>query len=480
MLQNKSKQIFHELNGFLASSEKVISKTIELYSSLKLEKVKTGKKDFLQAKYFKGDLFLAFLLMPLFNVLSPVDYTYSWLKKQLDACASTLYRFKNDSSINWRSICTQVNKRLLKYVTQNGLDDRESSKCVIIDDTDIEKTGKFIEHVGKIWSHVKQRSTLGFKGLFLCYWDSKSLIGLDFSLHKEIGKNKKRPFGLLRRILKRQYHKKRSKTSAGTKRIAELMVNKIDNAISMIKQAIRNSIKFEYILMDSWFTCDKLIKFAIKHKVHLIGMCKMGKTKYLFADKELSAKAIIEKLRRSAKPKWHKRLGLYVLASEVEIKGTKIKLFYCRNTQRGKWHILLTTDTTLHIQQVYQIYSIRWGIEVFFKETKQYFGLKDCQSRDFDAQIADISKAMLHYNIFSVLKRFTKYETLGELFSEIKSQTTEITLCKRIWAFMLEILALIADVFEIEPEDLIFQVIQNEDKKQKILTMINNCSSIAA
>jgi hypothetical protein len=37
---------------------------------------------------------------------------------------------------------------------------------------------------------------LGFKLLFMLYWDGKSSIPLDFSLHREKGKNESKPYGM--------------------------------------------------------------------------------------------------------------------------------------------------------------------------------------------------------------------------------------------------------------------------------------------
>ena len=451
-----------------------------MYRSLKLDKIKTGIKDFPQARHSKSDLLLGLLLMPLFGIKNPQNYVNSRLKGYIEACASTLYRFKNNMLTDWRKLCYQLNQRLGEAVAKECSDDTDSPKCAIIDDSDLHKTGKRIEHVGMVWSHVVGRSILGFKGLFLGYWDSKSFYGIDFSLHKEEGSNKKRPYGLSKKKLKEQFNKNRELKSPGAIRESELYVNKIDNAIVMLKRAIKSKLHFEYILIDSWFMCDKLIKFAVSQSVHILGMCKMGKSKYLFDGKFLSANAILEKLRRSGKAKWYKRLGIYVHQCEVEFKGTKVKLFFCRNTKRGKWHILLTTNTALTIQKAYEIYSIRWSIEVFFKEAKQHLGLEGCQSRDFDGQIASISLAVIHYNIFSALKRVTNYETLGGLFAEIKNQTIEMTLCKRIWGFMLELLEMTAKIFEIEPETLICQVLEDDEKKQKILKIISNYACLAA
>ncbi len=51
----------------------------------------------------------------------------------------------------------------------------------------------------------------------------------------------------------------------------------------MVKDAIRNKIPFDYFLVDSWFTCTELVDFVYRHhkKFHLLGMAKMGNTKYM-------------------------------------------------------------------------------------------------------------------------------------------------------------------------------------------------------
>ena len=78
-------------------------------------------------------------------------------------------------------------------------------KCFIADDTAIEKCGKTLEGISRIWDHVFHRSVLGFKGLFLAFWDGVNFLPIDFSLHNEMGKNQKKPFGLKPKELKARY-----------------------------------------------------------------------------------------------------------------------------------------------------------------------------------------------------------------------------------------------------------------------------------
>jgi hypothetical protein len=356
-------------------------------------------------------------------------------------------------------------------------------KCLIIDDTDFEKSTYRAEHVGKIWSHVKHCRFWGFKGLFLGFWDGKSFFSLDCSLHKEKGKNEKMPYGLTAKQRKAQYSKKRERTSVGHGREMELTNDKISTAISMIKRAIcRQKLDVQYVLMDSWFFCEAVLKLVLSFKpdIHVVGMVKMAKAKYDFKGKMYTAKELAQLLKCRKKVKKVKALNLFCAEVQVEYKTIPLKLFFCKTSRRGKWHLLATTNTQLGILKAYKVYSIRWSIEVFFKESKQYFGLGKSQSQDFDAQIADISLAMIEYNVFSLAKRYDAYESMGGLFEHVRDNANELTISLRIWAFILELLRVIAEFIDGDFNELITNVIKNKPEDNKIFRLIEMQLSKAA
>ena len=78
--------------------------------------------------------------------------------------------------------------------------------------------------------------------------------------------------------------------------------------------------------------------------------------------------------------------------------------------------MLLTTDTSVDFMRAYEIYAMRWAIEVFFADSKRLLGLADCSARDFTAQLAHDSLVMIRYNLLALLKRSLDYETIGGLF----------------------------------------------------------------
>ena len=482
MPQNKSTKVFSEITNFFTSSEKGILKVMELYKALNLYRIKTGVPQMPQSTYKHGDILLGLLLFPLFSIDNVYSYQTHYLKRIIEAGKNTFYRLKNNPLVDWRSIVAKSNKSLFKQKEKHFSSDTGSPKCLVVDDSDFGKTSYLTEHVGKIWSHVLHKVIYGFKGLFLGYWDGKSFYALDFSLHKEKGKNKKRPYGLTPKQKKRQYSKQRNKGTSGYEREQELYKDKITTAIKMIKKAVKTRIKVDYILMDSWFFAEAFLKMLSEFKstIHIVGMLKMAKAKYLYQGNHYTAKELGSLLKKRKKVKWISSLNLYCAEAEVEFKSHQLKLYFCKTSKRGKWHVLVSTNTKLGIHKAYEIYSIRWSIEVFFKEAKQYFGLGKSQSQDFDAQIADISIAIIQYNVFSLAKRIEAYETLGGLFKEIKEQVIEYTISERIWGFIQELLRIMSEICDGNFNELIVSVMKNEKKDNKIITLIEASFSKAA
>src|SRR5665254_14654 len=84
---------------------------------------------------------------------------------------------------------------------------------------------------------------------------------------------------------KEQYKKLRDPKSAGAKRIRECHVSKITNGLTMLKRAVKQGFKANYVLVDSWFSSHEFIQTVRelgKNPMHLIcGVRKDGR-KYLY------------------------------------------------------------------------------------------------------------------------------------------------------------------------------------------------------
>ena len=133
--------------------------------------------------------------------------------------------------------------------------------------------------------------------------------------------------------------------------------------------------------------------------------------------------------------------------------------------------LLLTTDTTMSFIKAFEVYQIRWNIEVMNKETKQYLGLGGYQGCDFNSQIVDATLCYLTYTVMALERRFTEYQTMGELFSDMEGGLMALTLWKRVLACIERILCILGEVLGITPQHLMATISGNDKEMSKILVM---------
>ncbi len=243
----------------------------------------------------------------------------------------------------------------------------------------------------------------------------------------------------------------------------------------MVRRAITEGIRFDYLLSDSWFTCTDIVRFIKSRHVrcHFLGMIKMAKTKYRYQGQMRSAKEMVKLLQARKEIRYSRRLKCYYGQAAVELSGMKVKLFFCRRTRNGDWTGLLTTNTKLDFFEAYHIYSMRWSVEVFFKEAKSLLGLGKSQSRDFASQIASISITVLQYNILGTVKRFKSYETIGGLFRQATDGVIQLSVTERIWGVLQELVRIIAEAFQIDDERVMDTLINRSETFRHFINLDN-------
>jgi IS4 transposase len=423
----------------------------------------------LKTKGYSFEWIMGILISLPFMGISTVNKLSGLIEAQKDV----FYRIKNNPSISWRYILWLFACKFNK-ITSTEADNHGNPKCLIFDDTVIEKTGKFIEKVSRVWDHVQNRSVLGFKLLVMGYWDGTSFIPLDFSLHREVGKNETYPCGLRKKDYRKQFKKSRFTQSHGYDRCKEADQSKIDSMIRLFKRAVSYGFKIDYVLVDSWFTCEAIIDAIARVKnqtIHFIGMYKIAKTLFEYNGDKLTYSQIRNRLGR---PKRCRKLKLYYLQAFVEFKGHKLQLFFTRQGKNGTWKVLLTTDCSLSFIRTAEIYQTRWTIEVFFKESKQLLGLGSCQSNDFDAHITDITITLIQHMLVTFRYRYDTYETKGALFEQVMQTSAALRLNERLWGLFIELMQILADLFNIEDAmDILGTIIQNDQAVNKLKNLFD-------
>ena len=240
----------------------------------------------------------------------------------------------------------------------------------------------------------------------------------------------------------------------------------------MVASAVKQNIKAEYVLADSWFTCWEFVKTTIENGMTYIGMFSKVKTLFTYRNKKLT----YGKIRRlnQKKTKRNRRFNIYYIRTVVEWNGQYVVLLFTRKGKNGKWKCLISTDLSLSVTKILEIYQIRWTIEVFFKECKQSLGLGKSQSNDFDAQIADTTITMVQYLFLALQNRIDKYETLGLLFNGTKENLVELRLHERLVALLIAIIDIIMCLFDehSDEETIMLKAINNDDALTKLLKLM--------
>ena len=96
------------------------------------------------------------LLYPCFMVRNPYRFTGSSLSGLLGCKKDVFYRFMSNPKINWRKSVYHLTLQLWSKIRlRSGR--KEGTVCLIVDDTDYPKTGRRMENIGRVFSHVHHR-----------------------------------------------------------------------------------------------------------------------------------------------------------------------------------------------------------------------------------------------------------------------------------------------------------------------------------
>lgn len=151
-------------------------------------------------------------------------------------------------SMDWRRLLNYTVLRFESLLRKNGIKTESEDSCVIFEDTTLEKTGRKLEHITKVFDHVKMNYVLGYKLLLCLFFDGKSSLPFDFSIHEELGE--KGDGGLGKKALRRRYSKTRAKRSPAYEREQECGMSKLDTAVKMLQRMWKCGLRPHYALAD--------------------------------------------------------------------------------------------------------------------------------------------------------------------------------------------------------------------------------------
>lgn len=362
-----------------------------------------------------------FLLLLVFQGKNLFRFLNSKHKDQA-VSKNTYYRFLNETSYNWKKFLLLLAVKVTSVF--DHLTRPERVKVLILDDSVIKRNrSKSVELLARIYDHVEHRFQKGFTLLTLGWSDGYSFIPVGFNMLSSTKKDNR-----YQEISDKIDHR-----TNGYKSRTESILKKTDAAVLMIQRAINAGIKADYVLMDTWFTTEPMIREILKTGLDVIGMVKQLKQRYLYQGKSYTLPELKKFMQHE------NAMNIFGSIQVATKNGIPVKIVFVRNrNKKSECLYLLSTNCGLSDTEIVRIYGNRWSIECFFKATKSFMKLgTEFQSRNFDAMVSHTSIVFVRYIILEWIRRNQNdQKTYGELFYMFCDDIQDMDLTNAITSLM--------------------------------------------
>ena len=358
----------------------------------------------------------------------------------------TVYRFLNQGRYAWRKFLHSISLSIVQSFDK--LTSSSRVKVFIVDDSFLQRNrSKNAELLARLYDHASHRFMRGYSMLTLGWSDGYSFLPVDFTMLSSAKQSNRLS----------EMNENLDKRTHGFKRRKEALTRKPDALVQMLTNALNTGFSADYILMDSWFTQAPLLRKLVEKEMHVIGMVKELKQRYLCKDQKLSLKELFEITPKNRKAAI---MGSAVVQTAC---GMPLKIVFVQNrNNRREWLSILSTDIGLDNAEIVRIYGMRWSIETFFKFAKSYLKLgTEFQGRSFDMLISHTTIVFTRYLVLEWERRNNCDDrTFGWLFYLFCDEVRDMDLKSALQHLMVFILT----ILDKKPRD----------EKDSILCQLNN------
>ncbi len=417
----------------------------------------------LQAKFHKrsgvpaSDIVYLLMLWVWLKTQSVAMFSRDALLSFSAAKKDALYDLLNRENVDWRKLQLLTAKKVLKSNSHGGL------SAFVIDDSVKIRRGKKMPGVSSHFDHLTGRCVMGQQIVTLGIANNSQFVPVDneifiSNVREQIANS---TFKDHRSIAAKRYAKSQSQT-------------KPEMVCDMIARAIRAGINADYFLADAWFATKRILKMTETHSLIAIVRMKRNNTKYRIRingkTEMLCAKQLYQ---QHVKGKWQSLTKLPYqsksIVVELNLAATdkehdqwiKVKLLFVRSMdetkqQAGKndWALFLTTDSQMCDEKILEVYALRWGIEVYFKEAKQKLGFLKEQSRHYSAYIASIHLTGLRFCILLFVQNEEGAASVSKVRNSLEESLCSLNFASKLWGlFKALITGALSDIIGLSEED---------------------------
>jgi len=280
-------------------------------------------------------------------------------------------RFLSKNEFGSKELWKQVKKTVREVESEDG--------CLIFDDTVEEKKWTDESNI-MCWhfDHTVGKSIRGINMLNALYYSNGVSIPIAFE------------------IIEKPIQFSDIKTRK-VKRKSKITKNQLMR--EMILTAVKNQVKFKYVLMDSWFGAKDNFSFITKYKKEFISAIKSNRLIALSLEDKKQGKFIrVDELELSDK----ESIRGYIKGYDKEVLLVR-RIFTNKNGSIGLQN-LVCSELTLDGDSVSAIYEKRWKVEEFFKSLKHNVDFAKSPTKTIRTQSNHIFLSILAFFKLECLK----------------------------------------------------------------------------
>lgn len=211
-----------------------------------------------------------FLLLLVFQGKNLFRFLNSKHKDQA-VSKNTYYLFLNETSYNWNRFLLLLAAKVTAIFDR--LTRKERVKVLVLDDSVIKRNrSKKVELLARIYDHVEHKFQKGFTLLTLGWSDGYSFIPVGFNMLSSASESNRY----------QEMSTDIDRRSNGYMARKESLMAKTDAAVLLIRRALNAGIHADYVLMDTWFTTEPMIRSILAEGLDVIGMVKQLSQRYSY------------------------------------------------------------------------------------------------------------------------------------------------------------------------------------------------------
>jgi len=361
-----------------------------------------------------------------------------------------LYDVMNREDLDWRRLHQAVALQAVGLMKAS-----RGPKALVLDDSIQIRHGKKMPGVSSHFDHTSGRHVMGQQVLTLGLSGEEGFVPLDSELFISATKAQAlhQPFRDGRSVVARRYRVARDQTQPAM-------------AKAMIRRALRAGIEVQYLLADAWFGTKPMLRTAEESSLTAILRMKKNTMKYRHTEYRQGQvrhrDGDVNALYRAAiRGQWEKIPGqpyqVKAVAVELNLSESpqdpehwiKVRLLFVRGVPQGEkaqagkhdWAVFLSMDPSLAPQRLLELYSLRWAIEVYFKEAKQHLGFLKEQSNHYAAYVASIHLTAIRFCLLVIAKTTQKASGVADIRKQMSANAHQISFAAQLWAVFRAVIA---------------------------------------